>query len=90
MLQNTYSAFDKKAVFFLGTFTARSDSEASRMFGDGVQDRKSLLALHPEDYALYRLGTFDDTSGQISGEATPVFICEAMNFVSPIPSVEAP
>lgn len=90
MLQNTYSAFDKKAVFFLGTFTARNDSEASRMFGDGVQSGQTLLAAHPEDYALYRLGTFDDTSGKVTCEATPVFICEGMNFVSPIPSVEAP
>lgn len=88
MLQNTYSAFDKKAQFFIGTFNSRSDAEASRMFGDAVRQGKSLVAEHPEDYSLYKLGTFDDCSGKIEGEATPIFVCEAMMFVPVTPVSE--
>lgn len=90
MLQNTYSAFDKKAVFFLGTFLARSDSEAIRMFGDACKEPKSLLGLHPEDYSLYRLGTFDDVSGKVTCEATPFFVVEGLSCISGTPIEEAP
>ena len=90
MLQNTYSAFDKKAVYYLGTFNARNDAEASRIFGDAAKNLENIVGVHPEDFALYRLGSFDDSNGQIVGEVTPVFVAEAVSFVLPIPVQEAP
>ena len=83
MLQNTFSAFDKKGQYFLGTFNSRSDAEAVRRFGDTVREKGNVLSDHPEDYALYKLGSFDDNSGKIVGETAPVFIVEAMSFVVP-------
>lgn len=37
---------------------------AIRDFGDQCRDEKSELSKHPEDYELYHLGTWDDSTGE--------------------------
>jgi hypothetical protein len=35
-----------------------------RHFGDAVNDQSTMFNKHPEDYALYELGEYDDDTGQ--------------------------
>lgn len=60
---------DSKAEAYLNPFTMRSEAEAIRAFGDAVEKGGTPIADHPEDYHLYRVGSFDQISGVITGEA---------------------
>jgi len=44
-------------------------------------DPKSRLNAHPTDFKLYRLGTFDDSSGLVTSERQPHFLANASDFV---------
>lgn len=65
MKLGAYSIFDKKADVYSKPFFVGQDGEASRMFIDLVNDSKTTLHRHPEDYSLYRIGEFNDNSGEI-------------------------
>lgn len=68
MIVKYYSVFDTKVGAFMPPFAARSDGEAMRSFGDAIGDGKSQFAAHPEDYQLFYVGSFDDSSGLFVGD----------------------
>ena len=66
MLHNIYTVFDSAAVMFDRPFTAISDNAAIRSFGDICVSADHPIGQHPEDYSLYRIGTYDDNKGVIA------------------------
>lgn len=44
---------------------------AVRSFQDEVKNPDSPMAKHPEDYALFELGTFDEESGKLVNLPSP-------------------
>lgn len=62
-----YSIFDKKAECYLNPFFARAPGEAHRIFSDACQRKEegNLIAMHPEDYDLYQVGSFDTLVGEM-------------------------
>lgn len=82
MKKRIYAVRDEKAECFGNPFYMGNDGEALRAFSDGVKDSKSALAAHPADYRLYRLGEFDDCSGDIVGLSTPHFLAVASDFAA--------
>ena len=75
------SVLDVKAKAFLQPFFVPNVSMAVRSFGDAVLNPDSGIAKHPEDYNLYKLGTFDDNSGRLDSVSTPEFLSKAVDFV---------
>lgn len=65
------SIYDKKTEAYMRPFTAMTDGQAIRMFEDEALRPDSELSKHPEDYTLFRLASFNDANGEISGEASP-------------------
>lgn len=55
---------------------------ALRSFGDEVANRDSNLAKHPEDFALFHLGYYDDETGAVTSLPQPEQIALAINYVS--------
>lgn len=54
------SIYDAKADSYTHPSVASSDADAIRQFSILVNDREgTLLALHPEDFTLFRIGSFD-------------------------------
>jgi len=49
------------------TFEVRAQGEALRMFLDEVQNPQSRIHRHPEDFELYKIGMFDEQSGELQG-----------------------
>lgn len=80
MEHNWYGVKDQKASCFLYLHEATNHKTAIRSFGDGVRNPKSVISQHPEDYALYFLGTFDDVAGRWKNEITPQFLSDATEF----------
>ena len=63
MIQKVFSVFDIKAACYSAPFFQHNDSVATRSFIDVVNDPKSAVYIHPEDYILREIGEFDDNTG---------------------------
>jgi len=81
MKLTVFSIFDEKAQTFSKPFFLTHKGEAIRVFSDVVNDEKSMIAKHPEDYKLYKLGSFDDVSGVMESLPMPEFINNATDFL---------
>lgn len=63
-----FAVRDVKAGYFLPPFLLLSDGEALRAFEEATLNNQTPIAQHPEDYMLFRLGDFDEITGQIKSE----------------------
>lgn len=54
---------DQKVEAFGPLMCGRSKAEAIRGFFDACADANTLLAKHPQDFSLYYLGSYEDTTG---------------------------
>lgn len=81
-----YSIYDRKAVIFHAPFFSHSDGSAARSFSDVSNDKSTNIGRHPSDYVLYRVGEFDDASGQLLSEHH-VHICDAIALIEQQPTL---
>lgn len=65
MFLNAYCIYDRKALRYHVPFFSAQDGEAVRSFTDLVQDPSTTVGRHPDDYVLYRVGSFDDSNGSL-------------------------
>lgn len=77
-----YSVFDSAAGFYERPFVARAEGEAIRSFKDIAGNAEHPIGAHPEHYKLFRLGTWDDNTGMVEVEASPVFVAAAHELVA--------
>lgn len=82
MILNIYSVRDNK-VGFMNPTVEGSDAIAIRNFEFAVKNSKSLLNSHPQDFDLYKIGSFDSDSGAISG-CLPEFVFSASDIFARI------
>lgn len=71
MKLDVYAVRDAAVGAFMQPFFARSKGEAIRSFTLAVQDEKHDFYRNPADFALFKLGMWDDTSGEL--EYSPEF-----------------
>ena len=65
MIFKIFSSYDEKTEAFLPPFYLPTIEAAKRHFGDAVNNPETSIHLHPGDYSLFSLGTFDDETGEI-------------------------
>lgn len=65
MIQKIFGVRDSKALAFLQPFFGVTAGVAIRAFEEAVNDGKSPISKHPEDYVLYELADFDDSTGEV-------------------------
>lgn len=58
-----YATYDKKACVYSRPMFAPNDQSMLRSFSDVAQDKSHPIGKHPEDYTLWRLGTYDEEKG---------------------------
>lgn len=78
-----YSMYDEKAKAFNRPFIFSTHGQATRAFSDGVSDPQSHLSKHPEDFSLYCIGDFDESTGAVFAIQPIELICRAVEFVQP-------
>lgn len=78
---NVYSVRDSKSETFSNPVYFKTHGEAERAFSLQATNKETLMGQFPEDYDLYHLGTFLDTTGQIEAFDTPNHIIKAINAV---------
>lgn len=77
---NAYCIVDSKGKFFNLPFFVRNVEIAKRSFSDLVRNPQTDIGRHPEDYTLFYVGKFDDSSGSLKGE-TPQSVCNGLEYV---------
>lgn len=60
-----FTVYDSKVGAYLAPFVMRTKAEAMRVFGDTANDPSSGFYKHPEDYTLFCIGGFDETTGNV-------------------------
>lgn len=74
-VENLYVIHDRKALYFGTPNPARNDNEAFRLVQDAIEYGDTILAKHPEDFDLYEIGSYDNTSGLLKPTIPPRIIC---------------
>ena len=78
-----YAIFDDKAGNYNTPFFDVNDGAAMRNFERLTLDTSSLVNFAPRDFHLYRVGQFDQASGDFKlSDDKPVFIAHAMQFIN--------
>ena len=63
MIWSLYSIRDQGAEVFERPFVARAHGEALRLFADLIEKKGTVHHVHREQFSLWHVGTFDDSSG---------------------------
>lgn len=70
MITNLYAVYDLKLQTYSRPFHEMTDEAAIRLFSDAVNDAQptNQWNKHPEDFNLYKLGTYSDQFGVFENE----------------------
>lgn len=80
MIQQIFSVYDNKAKAFCFPFFAANKELALRYFANGANDATLQLCLHPEDFSLFHLGSWDDETSKFSPFDAPQPLGIAASF----------
>jgi len=82
-----FGIFDAPAGCYRSLFPGLSVGEATRGFSDLANNSDTDVGRHPNDFALYKLGEWDDASGILTALPRPeVIITAAALRVAPVVS----
>jgi len=84
-----FSVYDSKVKAYDKPFFMRSRGEALRGWQAAVNDEKTTLCTHPEDFSLMELGDYDDETGAFTNHQAPVNLGLASQYKRP-PATQAP
>ena len=76
MIYGLYAIKDAKSTF-MPCNADLNDACAIRNFEHAVRQPDSLLRSHPNDYSLFKVGTYDNVGGYIEPIDSPVMLCDA-------------
>jgi len=85
MLTNIYVIYDQKAKVYNRPFYLLNDDVAHRVALDMRQDSSTDLARHPEDFIMFRLGTYDDQFATLNLHDDPVTMFRFHELQLPLP-----
>lgn len=80
MFIKIFSVHDSKVGSFRFPFFMQSTGQAVRGFIDLANDGKSEVCKYPGDFTLFEHGSFDDVTGALVVEKTPVNHGVAVTF----------
>ncbi len=79
-----FTVYDEKAQVFTTPFFVATVGIATRAFSDAINSPDHQFGKHPQDYTLFKLGTFDDNTAELKSE-TKQSIGNGVEFVNPEP-----
>lgn len=77
-----FAVFDTKAAAYGMPMFMSNQGLAIRGFSDACADQQSTLYLHPEDYNLYHIGSYDPNTGIMTPLEKHEHICSASAVVA--------
>ena len=79
MILNKYTIYDSALEAYHQDYSLENDAKALRQFADMAKE-ETQIAKNPEDYSLFRIGTFETTTGELTPEQ-PTCIAKAHEHV---------
>lgn len=67
----TVAIKDRALDAFMRPFFAQTRGQAIRMFNDEINNNQSPMFNHPDDYDLYFLAEWDDSTGEFKNAGMP-------------------
>ncbi len=80
MEMGIFSVYDGAAEQYMEPWFARNDATARRSFGVAVNEESHNFQKFPDDFVLFRLGTFNGDTGVID-PIVPVSLGNGLQFV---------
>ena len=80
MLIKMFTVFDQKAECYLQPFYAHTTGAAIRMFEDTCSNKEHQFHKHAEDFTLFEIGVFDDSSAEILLSDTKTALGSAIEY----------
>lgn len=78
------TVYDSKAEAYLRPFFAQSKGAAIRSLTDTVnsQDDGNMVAMHPEDYSLFVVGSWDENTGLLEKSDGKSHLIDCIDLVN--------
>lgn len=75
MTKKLYVIRDEKSGLFDPPVLFHNRGDAMRGFSTVFQNSNSMMSRFPNDYVIYEIGEFDDTTGKITSLDLPELVC---------------
>nr|QJB20537.1 MAG: nonstructural protein [Microvirus sp.] len=82
MKLKVFSIRDAKVEAFMQPFFSQTTGSGIRLFTDSIEGPQNGFSKHPEDYALFELGEFDQETGLLSPHPQPKSLGGAMEYMA--------
>lgn len=76
MLTSMYTIYDQKAKVYNRPFHLLNDDVAMRTAQDLAADKNTDLGRHPEDFILFKIAHYDDSTATIALLEKPELFCK--------------
>lgn len=81
-MQIVLAVYDEKALSYGNPMFVVNEGVAVRSFCDAAADPKSYIAAHPGDYKLYKIGTYEENTGELRNLAPKVLVMSGTNAIA--------
>jgi len=81
MKHNIFTVYDSKAKAYLTPFFMHEDGMAERVFSDCINDTAHQFGKHPEDYTLFKIGSWSDDKAKFLTN-NPISLGTGIEYVS--------
>lgn len=76
-----YTVYDSKAECYLQPFYCKSKGDALRSFAEIANDKQAQIGKYPEDFTLFELGSWDESTCLFSIHKGSIALGCAIEFV---------
>lgn len=83
MLHKLFAIRDSKGEMYTPPFCKATFGLAEREFSELANNPQSQIGKHPEDFDLYQLGDYEDTTGKLQLLDSPQHLVKAVNLLRP-------
>jgi hypothetical protein len=81
MRKKLFCIYDAKADFYHNPIVFHTDAEAVRGFADLARDKNTHIGAHPEDYTLFEIGIYDNSSCSFELHRTQIPLGKGIDFI---------
>lgn len=87
MITNLYSVYDVKTKLYQYPFQTVNDETAKRSFKHVCNEKNHIFNNNPEDYSLFKVGSWDDEECFVEIDEAPIRITTAMAVLEDLPQM---
>lgn len=86
-MKKLFVVYDTKSETYTPPQAYNALGEALRSFTDAANDKNSMVGLHPEDFSLFEVGSYDIQTAKFELLATKKHIADALDLITERPEI---